>query len=91
VDTEKRIVSRGGEVINLTRDEYFILALLMRRQAKIFTREEILEAIKGLDYEGFDRPVDTHIKKLRAKIEDDPKTPKYIITVYGMGYRLGEP
>ncbi|MDR3160740.1 MAG: helix-turn-helix domain-containing protein, partial [Spirochaetaceae bacterium] len=57
------------------------------RQAKIFTREEILDAIKG---EGFDRSVDSHIKKLRAKLEDDPKTPKYIITVYGMGYRLGE-
>jgi DNA-binding response OmpR family regulator len=62
----------------------------MSRQAKIFTREEILEAIKGVDYNGFDRSVDTHIKKLRAKIEDDPKTPKYIITVYGMGYRLGD-
>ncbi|MDR2757754.1 MAG: response regulator transcription factor [Spirochaetaceae bacterium] len=91
VDTEKRIVSRNGEAVNLTRDEYHILTLLMSRQAKIFTREEILEAIKGSDYDGFDRSVDTHIKKLRAKIEDDPKTPKYIITVYGMGYRLGDP
>jgi DNA-binding response OmpR family regulator len=90
-DTEKRLVSRNGEAVSLTRDEYNILTLLMSRQAKIFTREEILEAIKGSDYDGFDRSVDTHIKKLRAKIEDDPKTPKYIITVYGMGYRLGEP
>jgi DNA-binding response OmpR family regulator len=89
VDTEKRIVSRSGETVNLTRDEYNILTLLLSRQAKIFTREEILEAIKGADYDGFDRSVDTHIKKLRAKIEDDPKAPKYIITVYGMGYRLG--
>ncbi|MDR0589395.1 MAG: response regulator transcription factor [Spirochaetaceae bacterium] len=89
-DTEKRIVSRNGEAVNLTRDEYHILTLLMSRQAKIFTREEILEAIKGADYNGFDRSVDTHIKKLRAKIEDDPKTPKYITTVYGMGYRLGD-
>jgi DNA-binding response OmpR family regulator len=91
VDTEKRIVYRDGEVLNLTRDEYRILVLLMSRQAKIFTREEILEAVKGSDYDGFDRSVDTHIKKLRAKIEDDPKTPEYIITVYGMGYRLGSP
>jgi DNA-binding response OmpR family regulator len=89
VDTEKRIVSRNGETVGLTRDEYNILTLLMSRQAKIFTREEILEAVKGDDYDGFDRSVDTHIKKLRAKIEDDPRTPKYIITVYGMGYRLG--
>ncbi|MDR2631468.1 MAG: response regulator transcription factor [Spirochaetaceae bacterium] len=91
VDTEKRVAARNGKVINLTRDEYHILTLLMSRQAKIFTREEILEAIKGADYDGFDRSVDTHIKKLRAKIEDDPKTPEYIITVYGMGYRLGNP
>jgi DNA-binding response OmpR family regulator len=88
-DTEKRVVSRNGETLNLTRDEYNILTLLMSRQTKIFTREEILEAIKGFDYEGFDRSIDTHIKKLRAKIGDDPKAPKYIITVYGMGYRLG--
>ncbi|MDR2394807.1 MAG: response regulator transcription factor [Treponema sp.] len=90
VDTEKRMVSRKGKAVNLTRDEYHILTLLMSRKAKIFTREEILDTIKGSDYEGFDRSVDTHIKKLRAKIEDDPKTPHYITTVYGMGYRLGE-
>jgi DNA-binding response OmpR family regulator len=89
IDTEKRIVSRSGVEINLTRDEYNILTLLMSRQAKIFTRDEILEAVKGDDYYGFDRTVDTHIKKLRAKIGDDSKMPKYILTVYGMGYRLG--
>jgi DNA-binding response OmpR family regulator len=91
VDTEKRIVSRNGETLNLTRDEYNILTLLMSGQAKIFTREEILEKVKGDDYDGFDRSVDTHIKKLRAKIEDDSKAPKYITTVYGMGYRMGAP
>jgi len=89
VDTENRTVSRAGETVNLTRDEYNILTLLMSRQAKIFTREEILDAIKGDDYGGFDRSVDTHIKKLRAKIGDNPKAPKYIATVYGMGYRIG--
>jgi DNA-binding response OmpR family regulator len=89
IDTEKRIASRGGEALTLTRDEYNILSLLMSRQAKIFTREEILEAVKGDDFDGFDRAVDTHIKKLRAKIGDDSKAPQYIVTVYGMGYRLG--
>jgi DNA-binding response OmpR family regulator len=88
-DTENRIVSRGGKTLNLTRDEYNILTLLMSQKEKTFTREEILEAIKGSAYDGFDRSVDTHIKKLRAKLEDDPRSPKYIITVYGMGYRLG--
>jgi DNA-binding response OmpR family regulator len=89
VDTEKRNVNRDGENIALTRDEYNILTLLMARPVKIFTRDEILEAIKGEDYDGFDRSVDTHIKNLRAKIGDDPRSPRYIVTVYGMGYRFG--
>jgi DNA-binding response OmpR family regulator len=88
VDPEKRILSRNGEEIPLTRDEYNILALLMSRREKIFTRDEILEAVKGDDYEGFDRSVDSHIKRLRAKIGDDPRAPRYILTVYGMGYRM---
>ncbi|GHV12378.1 DNA-binding response regulator [Spirochaetia bacterium] len=88
-DTEKRTVSRNGEPVALTRDEYNILTLLMSRQAKIFTREEILEAVKGDDFGGFDRSVDSHIKRLRAKIGDDSKSPRYIVTVYGMGYRMG--
>jgi DNA-binding response OmpR family regulator len=62
----------------------------MSGRTKIFTREEILEAAKGDAYGGFDRSVDSHIKRLRAKIGDDPRAPKYIVTVYGMGYRLGD-
>ena len=88
INTEEKTVKRGIEYLSLTRDEYSILELLMSRQAKIFTRDEILNAIKGEDYEVFDRAIDTHIKKLRAKIGDNSKTPKYIDTVYGMGYRL---
>ncbi|MDR0557657.1 MAG: response regulator transcription factor [Treponema sp.] len=89
IDTEQRSVTRDGKAIALTRDEYNILALLMSRQAKIFTRDEILESIKGSDCAAFDRAIDAHIKKIRAKIEDDSKSPKYIATVYGMGYRIG--
>jgi DNA-binding response OmpR family regulator len=90
IDTEQRSVTRGGNAVALTRDEYRILALLMSRQAKIFTREEIMDAVKGDDYDAFDRIIDAHIKKIRAKIGDDSKAPKYITTVYGMGYRIGE-
>ncbi|MDR2660346.1 MAG: response regulator transcription factor [Spirochaetaceae bacterium] len=89
VDTEKRTVRRNGEFIPLTRDEYKLLTLLMSSPAKIFTRDEILDAVKGDDYDGFDRSVDSHIKRLRSKIGDDKKSPKYILTVYGMGYRIG--
>jgi DNA-binding response OmpR family regulator len=89
IDTEQRSVTRGGNAVALTRDEYHILSLLMSRQAKIFTREEIMEAVKGDDYAAFDRIIDAHIKKIRAKIGDDSKAPTYITTVYGMGYRIG--
>jgi DNA-binding response OmpR family regulator len=92
VDLENRRVSRDGAGISLTPNEYKILITLMSRPAKIFTRDEIIERIKGDDYDGFDRAVDTHIKNLRQKIGDDPKAPAFIQTVYGMGYRFaGEP
>jgi DNA-binding response OmpR family regulator len=91
VDTAKRRVSRRGEALALTRDEYKILVLLLSRRTKIFTRDEILGAVKGEGFEGFDRSVDSHIKRLRSKIGDDPRAPRYILTVYGMGYRIGEP
>ncbi|MDR1353690.1 MAG: response regulator transcription factor [Treponema sp.] len=87
-DTEKRLISRDGQEIALTRDEYKIMTLLMSRPSKIFTRDEIIGNIKGDDYDGFDRSIDTHIKNIRQKIGDDPKSPRYIVTVYGMGYRL---
>ncbi|MDR0388073.1 MAG: response regulator transcription factor [Treponema sp.] len=89
VHTGNRSASLRGKTLALTRDEFNILALLMSRQAKIFTRDEILEHVKGDEYDGFDRSIDTHIKNIRAKIGDDPKAPKYITTVYGMGYRFG--
>ena len=89
MDTDKKLVRRGGESLVLTRDEYNILELLMSRQGKIFSREEILDSVKGYNYDGFDRAIDTHIKKLRGKIKDSSKIPRYIETVYGMGYRLG--
>jgi DNA-binding response OmpR family regulator len=87
-DTENRRVSRDGVDIALTPNEYKILITLMSRPAKIFTRDEIIERIKGDDYDGFDRAVDTHIKNLRQKIGDDSKSPAFIQTVYGMGYRF---
>jgi len=90
VDTERRIASLGGESLSLTRDEFNILALLMSRRTKIFTRDEILETVKGDNFDGFDRAVDSHIKRLRARLGDDPKTPVYIETVYGMGYRMAD-
>jgi DNA-binding response OmpR family regulator len=88
IDTNARTVKRNGAEISLTPNEYKILTLLASRPEKIFTRDEIIDTAFGDEYGGFDRAVDTHIKNLRAKIADDPKNPRYILTVYGMGYRF---
>jgi DNA-binding response OmpR family regulator len=90
VDTGNRRASKNGAPLNLTPNEYRILALLMSRPYKIFTRDEIIAGSKTDEYDGFDRAIDSHIKNLRQKIEDDARNPRYILTVYGMGYRFGE-
>jgi DNA-binding response OmpR family regulator len=88
INIETRSVTQNGNEINLTPNEYKILVLLASRPEKIYTRNEIIEKALGEDFDGFDRAVDTHIKNLRAKIGDDPKNPRCILTVYGMGYRF---
>jgi DNA-binding response OmpR family regulator len=90
VDTGNRQANKNGAPLALTPNEYRILALLMSRPHKIFTRDEIIAGVKTDEYDGFDRAVDSHIKNLRQKIEDDSRNPRYILTVYGMGYRFGE-
>jgi DNA-binding response OmpR family regulator len=89
VDTENRRASLDGTPLALTPKEYKILSLLMSRPQKIFTRDEIIARIKDDEYEGFDRAIDSHIKNLRQKIGDDSRSPRFILTVYGMGYRFG--
>ncbi|MHB8063998.1 MAG: response regulator transcription factor [Ruminiclostridium sp.] len=89
IDNLKHEVKKGSNIINLTPNEYKILLTMVKHPSKTFTREELISVAFGDDFEGFDRTVDTHIKNLRQKIEDDPKEPKYLHTVYGIGYRLG--
>lgn len=88
LDTEARRVEKDGVLVPVTRDEYNMLLLLMCHPARVFSREEMIEVVKGGDFDGFDRAVDSHIKNLRKKIGDDSKNPVYIQTVYGMGYRF---
>lgn len=78
-----------GKEIHLTKNEFLILRTLFSFPNKIFTRNEIIEVTFGLEYDAYDRAIDTHIKNIRQKIEKDPKNPVYIITVYGIGYRAG--
>jgi DNA-binding response OmpR family regulator len=89
VDTETRRAQLEGKELVLTRSEFKLLTLLMSRPEKIFTRDEIIDRIKDDEYDGFDRSVDPHVKNLRQKLGDDPRSPRFIVTVYGMGYRFG--
>jgi len=88
IDNLKHEVRKNNNIINLTPNEYKILMALIKYPKKTFTREELISMALGDDFEGFDRTVDTHIKNLRQKIETDPKEPKYILTVHGIGYRF---
>jgi len=89
VDKANRKVSKNGKPVKLTPSEYKILLLLIATPQKTFSRDEIICAVKTDDYDGFDRTIDTHIKNLRQKIEDDPKSPRYVVTAHGFGYKYG--
>lgn len=89
IDTLKYQVKRYGKIINLTPNEYKLLLTLVKYPDKVFTREELISIALGDSYNGYERTIDTHIKNIRQKIEFDPKNPKYILTVHGIGYRFG--
>ncbi len=74
--------------VELTPMEFDLLAFMMQHPGRVFTRLQLLEAVRGVAYESFERSIDAHIKRLRQKIESDPKQPRYIITVYGVGYKF---
>lgn len=80
----------NDEEVNLTKNELLIVETLFNNPHKTFTRDEIIEIAFGYDYEAYDRAIDTHIKNIRHKIEVDPKSPKYIKTIYGLGYKAGD-
>lgn len=88
VDVNKMKVKKAGLHINLTTNEFKILLALLTNPGQVFSREQLVQKAFGVDYEGFDRTIDSHIKNIRQKIEDNHKEPKYIITVYGMGYKF---
>ena len=88
LDREGRTVQVSDEYVDLTPSEFDILAALMSAPGRVFSRLDLLDIIQGVRYEGYERTIDTHIKNLRGKIEDDPRSPRYIETVYGVGYRF---
>ena len=88
IDFDAREVFVDKKRVELTHYEFELLAVLARAPGRVLSREQVLDALKGQDYEAFDRSIDVHISKLRAKIERDPRAPRYIKTVRGVGYAL---
>jgi two-component system alkaline phosphatase synthesis response regulator PhoP len=88
IDLPGHRVTRAGEVIDLTRSEFNLLALLAQHPGQTFTREQLLGRLHGVAYDGYDRSVDAHVKNLRRKLEIDPSEPRYVLTVYGVGYKF---
>ena len=88
INIEKMTIKKQGETITLTTNEFKILIALLVNPGQVFSREQLVSKAFGMDYDGFDRTIDTHIKNIRQKIEDDHKNPKYILSVYGMGYKF---
>jgi two-component system alkaline phosphatase synthesis response regulator PhoP len=79
-----------NEVIKLTRIEFTLLATLAQHPGQTFSRAQLIQRLHGTDDSGFDRSIDAHVKNLRRKLEDDPADPRYIQTVYGIGYKFAE-
>ena len=82
-------VKKRGLPVGVTPNEFKIIGILAQYPKKAFTREELIAAAMGDDFDGFDRIVDSHVKNIRQKIEDDTKNPRYILTVHGVGYKFG--
>jgi two-component system alkaline phosphatase synthesis response regulator PhoP len=88
IDLNGHRVTRGGETLRLTRVEFDLLATFAQHPGQTFTRAQLLDRLHGVAEGGYDRSVDAHIKNLRRKLEDDPTDPRYILTIYGVGYQF---
>lgn len=88
LDVDRRSLSVNGRQVDLTPTEFNLLHVLMQQEGFVFTRSELIRRGLGLNYEGLERTLDSHIRNLRNKIEPDHRHPTYIQTVYGVGYRL---
>jgi len=90
IDTVSHEVRRDGVEIDLTPNEYKLLTTLARYPGRVYSRFELISHVQGYDYEGYERTIDAHVKNLRRKIEPDPRQPRYVETVFGVGYRLAK-
>jgi DNA-binding response OmpR family regulator len=90
IDVARMKVEADGRTVELTPTEFQLLLTLARQPGRIFTRAQLLDAIHGLAFESYERAIDAHVKNLRRKLEPDPARPRYVLTVYGVGYRFAE-
>jgi DNA-binding response OmpR family regulator len=90
IDLDGHTVQRAEKTIDLTPTEFSLLTSLASQPGRVFSRLQLLEASQGTAYEGYERTIDAHVKNLRAKLESDPKKPRYIETVFGVGYRFAK-
>ncbi len=90
IDVDRMWVDVGGTPVDLTPTEFQLLIALARRPGQIRTRSQLLDAVHGVAFEAYERAIDTHIKNLRRKLEPDPRIPRYILTVHGVGYRFAD-
>ncbi len=90
IDVPRMRVSVGRRTPDLTPTEFQLLAALARQPGRIFTRGQLLDQIHGVAFESYERAIDAHIKNIRRKVEPNPRKPRYVLTVYGVGYKLAD-
>jgi DNA-binding response OmpR family regulator len=88
IEPDKRKVTVAGQSVDLTAKEYELLVFFARRPGRVFNRSQLLENVWGYGHDGYDHTVNSNINRLRAKIEADPANPRYILTVWGVGYKF---
>jgi two-component system alkaline phosphatase synthesis response regulator PhoP len=91
LDLPRMLVSVAGRRVDLTATEFQLVATLARQPGRVFTRSQLLDAVHGVAFESYERAIDAHIKNIRRKLEPDPRSPRYIQTVFGVGYRFADP
>ena len=91
LDVPKMEATFGGKRVDLTKTEFELLSTMAHQPGRVFTRAQLLEAVHGVAFDSYERAIDAHIKNIRRKIEPDPREPRYLQTVFGVGYRFAEP
>ena len=90
IDKGRMQATVANRAIDLTPTEFELLATLARQPGRVFTRAQLLDAIRGVQVESFDRAIDAHVKNVRRKLQPDPRNPRYLVTVHGVGYKFTE-